>query len=128
MRDGVTFDAQDFEEVLDEASGMLSVNANGGTLTVGGTAGTPTTVRGLLGQLVMLFGAPLVSALFDAGDGNLVVDGKLLWADNATRPRPRWAQRHPDARLLRRHGHRRHRPARPRHRRRRPATPPPRSS
>ena len=32
----------------------------------------------------MLFGAPLVSALFDAGDGNLVVDGKLLWADNAT--------------------------------------------
>ena len=85
VRDGVTFDAQDFEEVLDEASGMLSVNGDGGTLTVGGTAGAPTAVRGLLGQLVMLFGAPLVSALFDAGDGDLVVDGKLLWADNATR-------------------------------------------
>ena len=83
VRDGLTFDVDGFEQVVDQASGILTVTGGGGDLTLRGD-GDQVTLSGLLGQLVMLFGAPLVDAILDAGNGSVVVDGNLRWADHGT--------------------------------------------
>ena len=83
VREGLTFDIDGFEQVIDQASGTLTVTGGGGDLNLHGD-GDQVTLSGLLGQLVMLFGAPLVEAILDAGNGSVVVDGNLRWADHGT--------------------------------------------
>ena len=83
VRDGLTFDVDGFEQVVDQASGILTVTGGGSDLTLRGD-GDQVTLSGLLGQLVMLFGAPLVEAILDAGNGSVMVDGNLRWADHGT--------------------------------------------
>ena len=83
VREGLTFDIDGFEQVIDQASGTLTVTGGGSDLNLHGN-GDQVTLSGLLGQLVMLFGAPLVEAILDAGNGSVVVDGNLRWADHGT--------------------------------------------
>ena len=83
IREGLTFDIDGFEQVIDQASGTLTVTGGGSDLNLHGN-GDEVTLSGLLGQLVMLFGAPLVEAILDAGNGSVVVDGNLRWADHGT--------------------------------------------
>ena len=83
IREGLTFDIEGFEQVIDQASGTLTVTGGGGDLNLHGD-GDQVTLSGLLGQLVMLFGAPLVEAILDAGNGSVVVDGNLRWTEHGT--------------------------------------------